>query len=118
MDAWLRSSWVARGECETEGAYRYLAQARVGALAARERSTLRALLWLGRTCPVEFRLHFDTSEFLRQELREEHSHFTRRLCSARRCPEVHSAPKTSTFLLLSMPVRVGDIRPYLAGINL
>ena len=61
-------------------AYRGLAQARVGALATRERSALRAILWLGRACPVEFRLGYDASEFPRQELREEHSRFTRRLC--------------------------------------
>ncbi len=51
----------------------------MGALAARERSALRAFLWLCRMWPVEFRLYLDASEFLRQELREEHSRFTKRL---------------------------------------
>ncbi len=92
-----------------------MAQARVGALAARERTTLRAFLWLGRASPVEFQLGFDTSEFLRQELREEHSRFTRRLCLAHRYPDIHSAPETS--LLLSNPARIGDIRLHLVGLN-
>ncbi len=59
--------------------YRCLVQARVGALAAWERSALRTFLWRGWVCPVEFRLDTDTLEFLRQELREEHTHFTGRL---------------------------------------
>ncbi len=66
--------------------------------------------------PAAGRVDFDTSEFLRQELREEHSRFTRRLCLARRYPDIHSVPETS--LLLSMPAKTGDIRLYLVGINL
>ncbi len=55
----------------------------MGALAMRERPTLRAFLRLGRACPVEFRLGLCAPEFLRQELREEHSRFTRRRFLAR-----------------------------------
>ncbi len=65
---------------------------------------------------MEFRLHFDASEFLRQELREAQSRFTRRLCLAHRYPDIHSAPETS--LLLSNPTRIGDIRLHLVGLNL
>jgi len=76
----------------------------MGALATRERPTLRAFLWLGRACPVEFGLGFVAQEFLRQELREEHTHFTRHLCLALQLSGVAFALALALALALPLPL--------------